>query len=221
MNNDESINTANINITYLTLRKIIGGLGILMPFVLIAGNGGKVENSISHYYYTNMSVVFTGILISFGLILISYKGFSKKENEFLSDNLITNIAGVLAIIVAIVPTACDFCDLGFPNGHSNHTIGLVHFISAGLFIVIMGYMSFNQFSKSEIVNRSDKIRHIVYKTCGVVIWVAMLFLISIFVFKYDKFRTAVFWGEAIALVCFGVSWLVKSKALSEMGILNE
>ena len=65
-------------ISYFTLRKTLGLLGILLPFVLVFGNWiifrDGLENSISSYYHTGMGDVFVGILFAMGLFLFSYKG---------------------------------------------------------------------------------------------------------------------------------------------------
>ena len=45
-------------ISYIVLRQLNGWLGILLPFVCIAGalliSGERVQTSISAYYHTNM-----------------------------------------------------------------------------------------------------------------------------------------------------------------------
>lgn len=207
-----------INIDYLTLRKYLGILGMILPLILILGNGFKVENSISHYYYTSMSVVFTGTLIAFGFFLISYKGYLKEENELFSDNLITNSAGILAFIVAIIPTACAECNQGVPGWHDDTVRSTIHLVCAGLFIISMGYMSFNQFVKSAETDELTKKRKRVYRICGIIIWGMVLFLLSEYIFKYQFSDQDTFWGESIALVAFGTAWLVKSKSLERFGL---
>jgi len=207
-----------INIDYLALRKYLGCLGIALPIALIIGNGGKVEESISHYYYTGMSVIFTGVLIAFGLFLISYKGYPKKEGELVSDNAVTNCAGFLAIIVALIPTACSHCDAGVPNGHNDTIRSMVHLVSAGLFIALMGYMSLIQFVKGEDQDVVSKRRRRIYRTCGVIIWavVAFLLLEYAFGFQFTAYDTLI--GEAIALLAFGTAWLTKSEFLEKIGL---
>lgn len=92
--------------SYYRIRKIIGILGILLP-ILIFAFYGELLSSISHYYYTKSTVFFIAILFAFGLLLISYKGYEKdKDTEKLSDNLITHIGGVAALLVVLLPTAC-------------------------------------------------------------------------------------------------------------------
>ena len=207
-----------MNIDFLTLRKVLGILGFLLPFALILGNGRKVEESISHYYYTDMSVVFTGVLITFGLFLISYKGYLKEKGEFLSDNTITNWAGIFAIIVALVPTACSYCESGAPNGHNDSIASTVHLVCAGLFITLMGYMSFNQFVKGEHQDPTAKKRKRLYRISGLVIW-AVIAALLVEVIIDDQFtKYDVFIGETIALVFFGIAWLVKGEALEKIGL---
>ena len=93
-------NTSPLLISFLTLRKAIGFLGISIPAVMIIGTftiGGctHVQNSISHYYYTVMGDVFVGFLISTGIFLITYKGYD------LRDNIVSFLAGIFIICVAL------------------------------------------------------------------------------------------------------------------------
>jgi hypothetical protein len=206
-----------INVDYLALRRYLGILGIGLPIVLMVGHG-KIEESISHYYYTGMSVVFTGVLIAFGLFLISYKGYQKKEGELVSDNAVTNIAGFLAIIVALVPTACSDCDSGVPNGHDDTIRSIAHLLSAGVFIALMGYMSLVQFVKGEDENLVSKRRKRVYRICGIVIWTVVAFLLLEFVIGFQLTAYDTFIGETIALLFFGIAWLTKSESLEKIGL---
>ena len=94
--------------TYRRIRKSIGLLGVLLPIVLLCFSlinffNTQIQPSISHYYYTNLRDIFTGTLYAVGLFLFLYKGHTNKS--FLkNDNLLTNIAGVMATGVALVPT---------------------------------------------------------------------------------------------------------------------
>lgn len=207
-----------INIDFLMLRKCLGVLGLLLPFALVISNGFKVEESISHYYYTDASVVFTGVLIAFGLFLISYKGYPKKDGEGFSDNAITNVAGFCAIIVALVPTACALCNTGVPNWHDNTIASSIHLVSAGIFIVSMGYMSFNQFVKGEDDSLTARRRKRVYRISGIVLWTVIAILLVEVITKRHFTDYDVFIGETIALLFFGTAWLIKGEFLEKMGL---
>ena len=57
------------------IRLLIGALGLLLPFLLPLAKGDFLA-SISHYYYDTLSsLIFIIVLSSFGLFLISYKGY--------------------------------------------------------------------------------------------------------------------------------------------------
>lgn len=63
----------------LTLRKVIGILGMSLPLLLFLflflDNGlNEPLDSISHYYYTRVSGIFVSILSILGIFLIIYKG---------------------------------------------------------------------------------------------------------------------------------------------------
>lgn len=207
-----------MNIDYLTLRKALGILGFLLPFALVVGNDWKIEESISHYYYTGMSVVFTSVLITFGLFLITYKGYPKEEGEIVSDNTITNWAGICAIIVALVPTACSYCEPGVPNGHDSTVYSTIHLVCAGLFITLMGFMAFNQFVKGEHQDAVAKRRKRLYRISGVVLWAVVAFLLIEMIIGKHFTPIDTFIGEAIALVFFGIAWLVKGETLEKIGL---
>jgi uncharacterized membrane protein YidH (DUF202 family) len=215
---NSSTNDASININYLTLRRYLGILGLCLPLVLIFGNDFVIESSISHYYYTDMSVFFTGTLIAFGLFLISYRGYPAVGHEILSDNIITNVAGILAFITAIIPTGCEYCDTAFPNGHNDVVRNATHLISAGLFIALMGYMSFNQFTKSDKKDALSLRRKKIYRVCGLIIWGVVILLLLKIIIKFEFSPQDVFWGETIALFAFGFAWLIKSKSLHNIGL---
>lgn len=100
-----------------------------------------------------MNVYFTGILSVFGLFLWAYKGYWKKKGEFISENASNNIAGITAILTALVSTGkCTLVNEGCfqpINGHESTFFNTVHLISAGVFLFSMGYMAIFKFTKSE------------------------------------------------------------------------
>jgi hypothetical protein len=57
------------------------------------------QGSISAYYYTPVHALFIGALVSIGVTLVAMRGKNSVED------LLFNVAGVLAPIVALVPTA--------------------------------------------------------------------------------------------------------------------
>jgi hypothetical protein len=199
-----------INTTYLNLRKYIGILGISLPFILIIGNGIEVELSISRFYYTRMSVFFTGILVIFGLMLFSYRGY-EKQDEAISDNLLTNLAGILAMITAIIPTACSGADCIAPNSHNDKLFSIIHTGCAGGFMLLMGWMSLFNFTKGDLSVKLKRRKNKLYRICGIGIWITLFLTAFDMLLDLNFTGVDVFIGETITLLFFGIAWLVKSR----------
>jgi hypothetical protein len=93
---------SNFIISYLSLRRIVGAIGILLPFVLrlgIIAFSHPIPYSISSYYYSPMRNILVASLCALGVFLIAYKGYDGL------DTGITNVAGGAAIGVALFPTS--------------------------------------------------------------------------------------------------------------------
>src|SRR5258706_16476041 len=98
-------------ISFQTIRRAVGYLGISLPPALVAGtflfsSCREIEPTISHYYYTNMREVFVGVLCAVSLFLFTYKGYSRL------DSLASNAAGIFILMVAMFPTnflECNPC----------------------------------------------------------------------------------------------------------------
>jgi hypothetical protein len=90
------------------VRKLIGILGVSLPVSVPLLANYDIISSISHYYYlTAPSLYLIIVLSSLALFLISYKGYSKDTDELINDDWLTNLAGVAALLVVLIPTACD------------------------------------------------------------------------------------------------------------------
>ncbi|TLX74577.1 hypothetical protein E9993_11670 [Labilibacter sediminis] len=210
------------NVSHLTLRRNLGILGISLPVILYVGNCFCAMPSISAFYYSQLSVVFTGYLFAFGLFLFSYKGYNKEDDEKVSDNWLTNIAGILIVLVALIPTRiCDVCTIAAPNEHNSSLWNWIHTISAASFLVIMGWMAYTQFTKTNlpIMDNLKLKRNKIYRFCAWGVWIPIVLMgILNFGLKLNFTGVDVFIGESVALFSFGVAWLVKSKALEKYGV---
>lgn len=98
-NTRRTLEATHVRETYRYLRiGLIGATALLGMSVLIERiNTECWQGSISAYYYTPARSVFVGTLVAVGLVLIVIKG------EGLED-LFLNLAGMLAPVVAFVPT---------------------------------------------------------------------------------------------------------------------
>jgi len=210
-------------ISHLILRRVLGTLGIALPFILPIGvilsnsNSDPFQPSISHYYYTNMGDVFVGVLWGFGLFLFSYKGYDVATSK-VSDNVLTNIAGLFAVGVSLFPTVSARCIDCHPSW-----VGTLHLGFAALFFLILGYMSIFVFTDSnkppEERSPSKKRRNVLFIIFGIIIWACMIALFVYFMFfnTGEPTRT-VYIFETISLLAFGTSWLIKGRALRFMGL---
>lgn len=209
-----SMSGDSLVISYMTLRQVVGILGMALPFVVFLG--GKfifktdIQSSISSYYYTGMRDVFVGILWTIGFFLFSYRGYGPI------DNITGNLACVFAVVVSLFPTTADGV-----NSALAEVIGTVHLIFAGLFFLTLSYFSLALFPKTNL-NKQFTLekaqRNIVYKVCGYVM-LACIVLIAIYSFGLKSRVPAlqayepVFWLEATAIFVFGVSWFTKGEAI--------
>lgn len=210
----------NLLISYLSLRKYLGVLGITLPFILVGGTIGlsdctSIQNSISHYYHTEMRDVFVAIISCIAVFLISYQGYDGM------DRAISNVAGISVLLVALFPTAIDphsTCDIDCvtPNQLTNN----FHLFSAVVFFFSSAVMSYNQFTKSKkgtVLSESKRKRNKIYRICGITMVVCLL-LIAVYIHFENQLVTLekyspVFMLESVALVAFGTSWLVKGEAI--------
>lgn len=211
----------------LTLRKLIGVLGMVMPLLLFVflflDNGLQYPlESISHYYFTRVCGIFVIILSLLAIFLIVYKGKDKV------DFYISTVAGILALIVVLFPTSnltqscCDstkiYAVTFLPESNFRTYF---HYTAAGLFFLCLSYMTVFLFTKS---NKSPNergtqkiIRNRIYRICGAVMFTAVLVLfagsLKIIPPEYFKNYPLTFWMETLAIESFGFAWLIKGETL--------
>lgn len=191
-------------VSYLTLRRVVGVLGVALPVVLALWGFAicgcvEIQPSLSHYYGLRTRDALVGILFAIAWFLFTYRGYERV------DDVAGNLACLCALGVAL-----------FPNSGTGWERAL-HFGSAvGLFLVL-SYFSLFLFTKSGgSPTPEKKIRNRVYRACGV----SMLVCIGLIGLCYWRLQdiavTAlkpVFWLESLTLWAFGISWFVKGETL--------
>ena len=90
--------------SFLKTRVVVGVIGILLPFVLVIGNWmvfgqSGILPSLSAYYHSDMRNWFVGSLWAIGSGLLVY--LAARRN--LADSVISFVAGLLAVGVALFP----------------------------------------------------------------------------------------------------------------------
>jgi len=209
---------ADMIVSYLTLRRCIGILGMALPFAVMLGgllqSPLQIQSSISDYYYTNMRDFFVGLMCAVGLFLITYKGYDRI------DNGVSIASGILAFGVAAFPTFT-------PTGESLR-VGIflldddvskyIHLTCACLFFALLALNSIFLFTKSDDkpVTARKRTRNAVYVTCGVVMLASIAILAAYVAFLQStpvaRLRPVLVL-ETLMLAAFGFSWLVKGETL--------
>jgi hypothetical protein len=220
MNPMRSLGNDEINsniISYLTLRQAIGWMGLLMPLIVRFGasllDGIHTNDSISAYYYTCMRDVFVATLVLIGALMACYR------SQDWYDNLVAIIAGLSSIGMGLFPMPPDFSDqllLAYPSLATNTKCCLntcqfdYHSIFSVIFFAAIFYQVCFQFTDPQLQNPSQRkqSRNKVYRVCGLVMAIAFL---AIGIIKLQNNGGSIFWPETLAVVSFGVAWLVKGR----------
>jgi hypothetical protein len=214
-------------IHYMTMRKTIGWLGLLYPFIVLgwaAINGDfHMRLSISQYYHSGGGDMFVGLLFAQAIFLYAYRGYNfdpdrPGHNFFIkiSDNTAGNIAALGALGTALFPTVeCDVT-----GGCGSDLYAYLHWFFSALFFLILSYICLFLFVQTGDVEPTvqKKRRNMVYKTCGYLMLLAMVLAIVKGLVPdeveavMDDYH-ALFWFETLAVMSFGFSWLVKGEQI--------
>jgi hypothetical protein len=95
---DELVPYAVSTYRYLRLSIVVMVLALFVSVIIERLHVDCWQGSISAYYYTPAHAIFVGALVAIGVSLIAIKGSTDLEDVLL------NVAGLLAPIVAFVPT---------------------------------------------------------------------------------------------------------------------
>ena len=203
-------------LSYLGIREVAGWVGLILPFAIAIGNwpvSGRLEGSMSAYYFTRMGAWFAGSLWVIGFFMVSCRGYDKW------DELSGRLAGCFALGVALLPMNIHEINHGWVQLR-----GWLHWTCAALLFIVFALTSLFLFTKSDATKLTAKkqLRNTCYRVCG---WAILICIALIGVYgllnhfdsdlyhrigQYDP----VFWLEAGAVISFGVSWLVKGESFS-------
>ena len=178
---------------YKTFRILIGVIAFSIPIVVCCISNIDLK-SISASYHSNARDVFIGLLFIVGVFLGVYNGYSKWES------LASKIAALAIIMVALIPTSCDICDTDVKTR--------VHYISAGIFFLVLMYFCFGPFYKRAKSKEGGKTRSKIYVVCGAVILLCILAMAFNKAIKNWCGVNIMYCAETIALWAFGFAWFV-------------
>jgi len=200
--------TKHVSATYYTLRWGVATIAVLFPLFLWFGGqlfaDLPLQDSMSHYYHAPegaptglMRDWFVGFLFALGGLMYIYKGFTSLENVLL------NVASILAICVAVFPMAWPPGSGGVFTLHGACAIGafaclaLVAWLSPGRSLKLM-----SDESKRDRYTAAYWVVGIFMGVFPIVAWLLTTFL--------GEPRKLIFGVEALGLLGFVGFWGTKS-----------
>ena len=161
-----------------------------------------------------MRDLFVGILSGVALFLLSYRGYEEI------DDIVANMGGVFALGMVLFPTAM-YSDKAVRVGIfliADNISETIHLAFGALFFLALSFNSLFLFTRRHpgVMGKDKKRRNIVYRSCGIVMVLAIVCIIMYTIFLRRTSIAAinpVLILESVALLAFGISWLVKGHTL--------
>ena len=201
------------------LASIVGYVAIGMPVVLGLGGVllGSVRQSLSGFYYEPFLLgdIFVGCLVFIGTVMLAYKGWNRKVGHLAS------LAGISAYAVALFPAG------GWITGESDNRLfaaqaHIAHGVGALCLFLILAWFCFAIFTKVEPHQRDShgallpnkRRRNRIYQATGTLLLAAIVAITigDVFYPDWSVRNRLTYWAETVALVAFGISWIVHGRA---------
>lgn len=201
------------------LASIVGYVAIGMPLVLGFGGMalGSFRQSLSGFYYEPFLLgdIFVGCLVFIGTVLMAYKGWNRKVGQ------LATLAGISAYAVALFPAG------GWVIGDSGERLygtlaNIAHGVGALCLFLILAWFCFAIFTKVEAHQRdssgdllpSKRRRNRIYRVTGFLLLaaIAAIAIGDLFFPEWSTRNRLTYWAETVALVAFGISWIVQGRA---------
>jgi hypothetical protein len=170
-------------------------------------------------------------MITVGVFLVAYKGYDK------GDKITCTLAGISGVLLALFPCKVSAAKTWNLLMLPMEVTTVIHYLSAGLFFLLLIYMIGWRFTKIGIpemdsTSLSDKFqreisrpfrqlkfllgkkktRNFIYIVCAIVMALCLLFFAI--APHIDFFPiTSVYYAEALLLFAFGFAWIVKGETL--------
>lgn len=190
-----------------TMKLLVGLIAIVIASATsFVSTLSEPLTSISESYFAGdwSRNIFIGFLFAIAAFLLSYNGQTAAHKVF------SRIAAMAAVGVAMFPCKCRG-DL--------EIIPYVHYVSAAVMFAILAFfcIEFYRHAKGKGHPQAN-MRALIYLTCfwAMVVSMALLLVNGIWGADLGWNESAprlVFYGEATALLAFGICWLVASRVL--------
>jgi hypothetical protein len=205
---------SHVFVTYTSLRTGLGIIALAFPLILLFAGWAKPvpdHSSFCSYYHSYMRDFFVGGLFALGSFMYLYKGFSWQENYAL------NVAGILAILIAVVPT-----DLKSAPPIAESLRSQVHTMFSIAFLLTIGYVCvFRSADTLPLLRPGSRanVYYYSYKLLGLCMVATPLAVYSYAHWKQRSVprdqRIVTFYVEVAAVWAFGFYWLLKTKEIAD------
>ncbi|MBX3625409.1 MAG: hypothetical protein KF892_10385 [Rhizobacter sp.] len=191
-------------IDHRTIKLLVGVIAITLSWLTSAFATTTLTSISAAYYEGGWSmVVFVGFLFAISALMLAYNGYTKVEM------VLCKVAALCGVIIAMFPCRCENRDEIIKGLHGGAAIVL---------FLILAYLCWGFFQRARAKGYAQaKRRSWIYAACGIAM------LLSIGSLAIETFTQGgmtahvhnrfVFYGEALGLVAFGVSWLTASRTL--------
>ena len=202
------------------LASIVGYVAIGMPIILGLGGVllGSFRQSLSGFYYEPVLLgdIFVGSLVFIGAVMFTYKGWNRKVGHLAS------LAGVAAFAVALFPAGGWVVDGNDAERVLAQPAHILHALGALTLFLILAWFCFAVFTKVEAHQRDaagnllpNKLRrNRIYRVTGTLLLLAIAAITigDLFFPDWSVRNRLTYWAETVALVAFGISWIVQGRA---------
>lgn len=190
-------------IDHHVLKLIVGIIALSLASLTEFLSTSAIDSISAAYHEGGMARDFlVGFLFAISAFLLAYNG------ETTPEMVLAKFAAVAAIGVAIFPCGC--------GGHEE-TIPYVHYASAVIMFAVLACYCVIFFRRARAKGGREAVwRSRIYAACGIAIVLSMAVLLLDFFaggFISSRVQRLIFHGERTALIAFGISWLVASRAL--------
>ncbi len=198
-------------IDHRTLKLMVGGIALTLA-PLTSGLAEAPLPSISAAYHAGgwSTSLFIGFLFAIASFLAAYNGESRHEMAM------SKLAAAASLGVALFPCGCGRPDVG---------LQWLHFGSAAVMFGVLALFCRVFYRRARAKGWAEALRRAgIYAACGLTI-VACMATLALDALLGGALTAGiprlVFWGEAVALTAFGISWLTASRTLPMLARADE
>jgi hypothetical protein len=206
--------------SYLLMRVFVGVLGAALPFLLVfldrlLFDGDPFpRDSLSTYYYSGVGDLFVGGLCAIGVFLIGYKVASRTL-----DNTLSVLAGAAVLVVALFPTGLPEQVVELTPLQDLFGVSVVegfHLVAAAVFLGSLAVISYffgvrEGAREAREGRRPPAFWRWYHWVCAGAIGAALLEIVLTGLAGWPGW--SLLFGETVAIVAFGASWLMKGLEL--------